>query len=288
MNYPRRVLLARNNEGGCLLHALTTNLKEDDDAMLNQRIPLIDLLLTLDTRIPTWKDDRHETVMYASVHKQLRQLVKYLCAKSEAAVEALGIPKSNGDTCLHIAIRKEIDSGFVNYLIDKVNRSILLQKGEGGNTPLHLAVEWERCKPGQVGLVTRLVESCPAALEIKNNDGLSPFQHHLTTRRKSDPNKSSAMTSVDPKRSKRAGLKENYSKAIESSYNNMGRASPEMVKNKYENRRRRHGTKVSIADAKEVESYLMLQCMHISDREKAIDALYGPIQSEFTILGLAY
>jgi hypothetical protein len=203
--------------------------------------------------MPTQLDGRHETPLFVAVYKGFYKAVRHLCESSEAAVEALGISNKNGDAYLHVAIQRELDLDFLEYLIGKISKIKLSKKGDGGNTVLHLAVEWERCKPLQINLVCRLVESSKGLLEVKNNEDLSPIQHHLMTRRRSDPNKREPGSSSISSRSKRPGLRDDVQKpsATKYSYDSKSRGSIEQMKtNSDSSRRKRTVPKGSIADAK--------------------------------------
>lgn len=291
-----------NTDQSTLLHGLMGDMKRDDNVIFQRRIPLIDLIFEYDSQAPNVRDDRGETPLFIAVYKQLYTAVRYMCEKSEVAVKSLWIQNKNHDTCLHIAIQKEMELDFINYLIERIKPEELLKQGERMNpnellklgnkinTPLHLAVEWEKCKPSQINLVQRLVEWEPKQLGMKNGEGLSPFQHHLMTRRRSDPNKREVANSKpEPKRFKRPDVKDEVMKPmkpmrpvdLKTSYESKSRGGWDQARISSESKRRRSTPKGSIADAKQIESYLMLRCMRLSSREKVLDALYGAFQRKF-------
>lgn len=90
-------------------------------------------------------------------------------------------------TCLHAAIHYNVRSDFTKSIIQIVPDNTFRMQDSKGRTPLHLAVEYEKCTPSQVGLVTELLDRGPRALEIKMKDSLgryrSVYQHHEITRR---------------------------------------------------------------------------------------------------------
>ncbi|KAI1288067.1 hypothetical protein F5Y03DRAFT_401844 [Xylaria venustula] len=85
---------------------------------------------------------------------------------------------------IHKAIIKglspELTINLVNIASDK-----LLQATDGENcTPLHRAVEYDRCTEAQLDVVKALLKRGDSALDKRNKAGLSVYQHHFKTRPK--------------------------------------------------------------------------------------------------------
>ncbi|KAL1988643.1 hypothetical protein VTN96DRAFT_8343 [Rasamsonia emersonii] len=70
------------------------------------------------------------------------------------------------------------------YLIKKAGENTLCAKDDEGNTPLHLAVKYERCTDKQLKIVEELVERCDRAMDIRTDEPhfLSPYRYHEHTR----------------------------------------------------------------------------------------------------------
>ncbi|KAM0490403.1 hypothetical protein ACHAP8_011620 [Fusarium lateritium] len=108
------------------------------------------------------------------------------------------LKECNGDsesTCLHAATSCIFDNGqkrleFFNNLCTFVPKEMFSVRDKLGRTPLHLAVEYDRCCTSQVQIVEQLLRSNPSALEMTIQDPRSPSQtlsayqyHHYTRKR---------------------------------------------------------------------------------------------------------
>lgn len=92
------------------------------------------------------------------------------------------------DTCLHFAINADLRSDLIKRIIENVSEKTFCRQDHKGRTPLHLAVDYEKCCDSQVEIVSHLLRFGPRALEImttKDSSGpsRSVYQYHETTRK---------------------------------------------------------------------------------------------------------
>jgi len=82
--------------------------------------------------------------------------------------------------CLHQAIKRSVDSKLVIYLISLASKETLCAKDDRGNTPLHLACDYDRCISSQLETVKAFVLHCDETLDQRTNPpySQSAFQYH--------------------------------------------------------------------------------------------------------------
>ncbi|OBT56491.1 hypothetical protein VE04_04991 [Pseudogymnoascus sp. 24MN13] len=98
-------------------------------------------------------------------------------------------PAGERETCLHKAIRHSISPELINILIGFAPDAMFSMTDSRGRTPLHLAVEYERCNGPQVSVVENLVARGPSALDARLLElygHSSVYQHHENTRRETE------------------------------------------------------------------------------------------------------
>ncbi|KAF4961920.1 hypothetical protein FSARC_9961 [Fusarium sarcochroum] len=107
---------------------------------------------------------------------------------------------SSDTTCLHMALigpfnaKKEKFSrqDMVKTICSFVPDQMFTVTDFRGRTPLHLAIDYERCYKGQVGVVEELLRRGPQALEVPipvtlySSSTQSVYQYHMQTRRQFD------------------------------------------------------------------------------------------------------
>lgn len=91
-------------------------------------------------------------------------------------------------TCLHVAISANFKPELTAIIISFVPEEMFSVVDFKGRTPLHLAVEFDKCCKTQISIVTQLLHRGPAALDVRTLPDLwkrthSVFQHHENTRR---------------------------------------------------------------------------------------------------------
>jgi len=132
------------------------------------------------------KDNNGKTALLLAIEHKREKMVKWICeAASEERISAiLGITNDIKENCLHMAVRNRLK--YTRQLIQRVSPQTLVAKNKDGNTPLHLAVEYRRCRKDQwltiEDITARsdyLVKEHP---EIDfNKNGHSPYLHHKKT-----------------------------------------------------------------------------------------------------------
>lgn len=100
--------------------------------------------------------------------------------------ECEGPETERATTCLHEAISWSQDWEITRTIISFAPKAMFSVKDAKGRTPLHLAVEYDRCSPAQVGLVEELLRRGPAAMNVKipgKFDSSNVYQYHERTRK---------------------------------------------------------------------------------------------------------
>jgi hypothetical protein len=114
---------------------------------------------------------------------------------------------------IHAAINAGLSPRLTVALINKVSDDVLCQKDGAGCTPLHRAVEYERCREGQIEVVRALLDCGDLALDEKTNENLSVYQHHFSTR-PADENTNTAGIAGNSQLSQRNGAKKEVADMI--------------------------------------------------------------------------
>ncbi|KAI1800411.1 hypothetical protein F4811DRAFT_31450 [Daldinia bambusicola] len=217
--YRARVRLCRkddmNVEGPTLLHYIVLSLlifHETQDAMnFIVRLALEEAPedLAQQTKGPL------ETPLHVAIKRKEENLARLMCEIApDVAAKAISLQNENGETCLHLAIKENLD--VAPFLISKAHVSAFRQQRNqrirygAGNTPLHDAVHYSRyvmevptCPPEKIQkcrrcretekklgdsrtqlskIIESLVQKDPEALATLNALGQSPYSYHLATR----------------------------------------------------------------------------------------------------------
>ncbi|KAK8925053.1 Major intracellular serine protease [Metarhizium anisopliae] len=117
------------------------------------------------------------------------------------ASECEDLDNDRGSTCLHTALvcpmsSEALRGEIVKIMCGFVPRSMFSVVDVKGRTPLHVAVEYERCCGVQVGIVDELLRRGPDALDVKvaaySGRAMSVYQYHEYTRRRAESRKNPA------------------------------------------------------------------------------------------------
>lgn len=143
------------------------------------------------------KDDTGggKTPLYVAIAKAMKKkkknakLVSWMCEnKAKSADVKYAIQTALGtscgkpvENCIHAAIRLKLPPEVTIDLISKATEETLKTRDPTGWTPLHYAVEYQRCTESQLDIVKKLIESGDSALDELGNkpDRFSVYQHHV-------------------------------------------------------------------------------------------------------------
>ncbi|RDW67032.1 hypothetical protein BP5796_09781 [Coleophoma crateriformis] len=131
-------------------------------------------------------DDNDRTPLYVAITKKNIKLVSCLCENLPSIDDVLRKECDRSETCLHAAIRLKLPAEIIISLVSKASENTLCKKDSKGRTPLHLAVEYEKCSSSQLGVVQALIKQGDSALDEETNgpDYFSVFRYHEYTRDK--------------------------------------------------------------------------------------------------------
>lgn len=187
----KRGLIGRttHSSGPTALHILADEkpLGKDESPVLKDLVEYLvksdqDLLLQVD-------DNSGYTPLHLAIYRRNRSMVKWICAACDdidAVLRKKGTKLKRN--CIHLAI-ESARSGkdkTARSLVDLASAETLADKDEEGNTPLALAVEYNRCKEGQLNLIETIVERSDYYIRERpendfNNAHQSPYMYHLAT-----------------------------------------------------------------------------------------------------------
>lgn len=196
----KRYLVGRtaHSSGPTALHILADKkpLEKDDFKDLVKYLVKSDqdLLLQVD-------DNSGYTPLHLAIYRRNRSMIKWICAacdEIDAALEEKGkgyidaVLRKKGTllkrNCIHLAIdsAKSGKDKTARSLVDMASAETLADKDEKGNTPLALAVEYQRCNEGQIKLVEAIVERSDHFIRDHpshdfNEKNESPYMHHIAT-----------------------------------------------------------------------------------------------------------
>jgi hypothetical protein len=166
-----------------LLHLLIEDAK---DKAIDRYQPLVKRLIDLYPDLLGEKDSNEKTPLYLAIYKKRDKLVRAMCDAHPNIDAILNIPCSHSENCLHVAIRRNVSPKLAIFLIKHASEDTLCAKDDKGNTPLHLAVDYERCTDEQREIVETLIDRCNKAMDERTNEptSFSPYRYHEYTRAK--------------------------------------------------------------------------------------------------------
>jgi hypothetical protein len=286
---------------------LSTAIGGSEEEMVRVK-PFFKLLLRVAPKFTLWTngEDVGETILHRATYNGCCETVEFLCEISPFAVQALRTANTFLDTCLHIAIQKGLKLDFLKKVIGLTGKATVDAAGKDKNTPLHLAVDFSRCKPGQKALVEHLLSWSKKALTKNNEDKLAPLQYLIKTRQKDIESKDGLEALTKELEYLKLAAKEAIT---EGQSNPTAQEQPVQVaveeqsgaKEKKARKTRRkkahktvtekiadHELKVrtkaeQMKEAEEIEELLKLHCLRLNrERDETIKLLYGDNQRGFS------
>ncbi len=163
-----------------LLHLLVEDAK---DKVFDKYKPLVKLLIDRHTDLLKVKDSNDKTSLYSAISKKREKLVRFICSTCPNIDAILEIPCYHSENCIHVAIRRNVTPKLAVSLIKDAGEKTLCAKDDKGNTPLHLAVAYERCTKAQLEIVKALIQQCDKAMDERTEapDFFSPYRYHEHT-----------------------------------------------------------------------------------------------------------
>ena len=121
----------------------------------------------------------------------------------EQLAEAIGLTDHSKRNCIHVALKSTLPTDVIIKLIEAASEESLCKQDRDGLTPLHYAVDYERCTKDRLPVVEALIRRSDKAFDVKSEKPvLRPvFLYHIHSRKNyKEPKKRSAPGSKNPTR----------------------------------------------------------------------------------------
>lgn len=172
------------------LHIMAAMDKKDLPKLDSKMEPLIKFLVEHENDLLRSQDRSGHTPLFLAIEAKKEKMVQWMCDSHPHISAILAISSNDKDkmNCVHIGIDKRVK--FLDLLIDKAEPETLASKDGDGNTALHLAVEYKKCKKEQLDIIQKIIAKSDIAVQHSsrtgdfNHDGLSPYLYHKETVRK--------------------------------------------------------------------------------------------------------
>jgi len=167
-------------DGDTLLHLIVEDARS---GVIERYQPLVKLLIDSHPHLLGEKNHNERTPLCLAISKKREKLVRFMCDTHPKIDAILSIPWYRSENCLHIAMGRNITPELAVFLIEHASEGTLCAKDDKGNTPLHLAVDYQRCTDVQLDIVKALILRCDKALDERTNapNSFSPYRYHEHT-----------------------------------------------------------------------------------------------------------
>jgi len=160
---------------------------EDFELDATKLVLVVRLLLQEFPRLANVQNPIGKTALHVALDSKNTHFVQAATDVLKEAGDILAIQDRDGRNCIHLAIEAGISNTLILGLIHKAPETAFkAQEKSLGLTPLHLAVEYERCVTEQLEVVEALLRKDHGALRVLSQRGLSPYRYHLRTARDAD------------------------------------------------------------------------------------------------------
>lgn len=171
------------------LHIMAAMDKKELPKLDSKMEPLIKHLVEHENDVLSSLDRSGHTPLFLAIEAKKEKMVQWMCDSHPNISAILAITSNDKDkmNCLHIGIDKRVK--FLDLLIEKADPETLAAKDGDGNTPLHLAVEYKKCKREQLDIIQKIIAKSDIVVQHRengdfNDNGLSPYLHHKENVRK--------------------------------------------------------------------------------------------------------
>ncbi|KAL7942118.1 hypothetical protein V8C42DRAFT_332619 [Trichoderma barbatum] len=172
------------------LHIMAAMDKKELPKLDSKMEALIKFLVEHENDLLRSQDRSGHTPLFLAIEAKKEKMVQWMCDSHPNISAILAISSNDKDkmNCLHIGIDKRVK--FLDLLIDRAEPETLAAKDGDGNTALHLAVEYKKCKKEQLDIIQKIITKSDVAVQHSsevgdfNNDGLSPYLYHKESVRK--------------------------------------------------------------------------------------------------------
>ncbi|KAH8131127.1 hypothetical protein FP744_10007985 [Trichoderma asperellum] len=171
------------------LHIMAAMDKKELPKLDSKMEPLIKHLVEHENDTLSSLDRSGHTPLFLAIEAKKEKMVQWMCESHPKISTILAITSNDKDkmNCLHIGIDKRVK--FLDLLIEKADPETLAAKDGDGNTPLHLAVEYKKCKKEQLDIIQKIIAKSDIVVQHNengdfNDNGLSPYLHHKENVRK--------------------------------------------------------------------------------------------------------
>jgi len=148
-----------------------------------QMKPLVAALIQHPNNLLAKGDREGKTPLYLAIDNKREKMLEWIVEAHPNINTVLQKP-SNKQLYLHMAIKKKLK--YFRQLVQQADGKTLALKDAKGNTILHLAVEWKRCRRDQLSLIEEIVTKSDDEVQATpngdfNRAGNSPYLHHKKT-----------------------------------------------------------------------------------------------------------
>ena len=151
---------------------------------------LIKLLVLRHPELMEMVDDSNKTAFYIAISRKNTAVLMSMYENYSDIDKVLGMKYEHSENGMHAALRYKLGIDVIIDLVRKASASTLCAQDQLGRTPLHLAVEYERCTNSQLRLVREIIARDDGALDLfTSRPPLSVYQYHEDTRQRAQRKK---------------------------------------------------------------------------------------------------
>lgn len=145
----------------------------------DQMKPLVTCLVRHPNDLLAKGDRNGKTPLYQAIDLRKEKMVQWMC-EAHPSINTILSRESNKQHYLHFAIKRKLK--YFEHMVKMADAKTLALQDAKGNTLLHLAVEYKRCRQHQLYIVRDIVARGGEEAQCDfNGDGNSPYLHHRKT-----------------------------------------------------------------------------------------------------------